>query len=117
MLQRYVGSGDKVNIFDEEVCVFVITQKPYICQDAGGEKETSLDTVFCPLQFAQCVSNDIVSDDASQEEWEEVRASRRIKVEGSQYEPDLRQIVVLKVLQEKITAEGDRQEDQYKFVC
>lgn len=117
VLQRYVGSGNKVHIFDKKVGVFVISQKPYICQDAGGEKETSLDAVFCSLQFAQCVSNDIVSNDASQEKWEEVRASRRIKVEGSQYEPDLRQIVVLEVLQEKIAAEGDRQEDQYKFVC
>lgn len=117
VLQRYVGSGDEVYILDEKVGVFVIPQKPYICQDAGGQKQSSLDAVFCPLQFAQCVSNHIVSYDTSQEKWEKVRASCRIEVEGSQYEPDLRQIVVLEVLQEKIAAEGDRQEDQYKFVC
>ena len=112
-----MGSGDKVHIFDKKVSIFVITQKPYICQDTGGEEKPPLNAVFRPLQFAQCVSNHVVSYDTSQEKWEEIRAPRRIEVEGSQYEPDLRQIVVLKVLQQKVTAEGNRQEDQYKFVC
>ena len=87
VLQRYMGAGDKVHIFNKKIRVFVVAEKAYVCQYAGCQKQSALDSVRVALQPAQRVADNEIAHDASEEKREEIRASGGIKIKGCQYKP------------------------------
>ena len=85
-----MGSRDKVYIFKKEIGIFIVAEQSDVREYTCRQKQSALDPVFCSLQLAQRIPHDEVSYDTSEEKREEVRASCRVKVEGSQNKPDLR---------------------------
>ena len=73
MLKRVLRTGKEIIITDEEISVFVITEKSDVAEYSDKQKESSLNFLMISLDLAKRCTNDIVADNTSHKEREEVR--------------------------------------------
>ena len=75
IFQHKVGSGQRIQIFDKEVIVFIVSEQGYVSENSGGQQQPALQAVFISLQTAERRADNVVCEYASHKKGKEIRTS------------------------------------------